>query len=97
MCSRGTLPAVSYYIGALICSGLVLVNLSQIYLHTGPAELSEHPPYRPIDGAWLQREVVNAIVNSPKYNKTILIISFDETGGWGDQYVYAFCDPTWQY
>ncbi|KAF9036000.1 phosphoesterase family-domain-containing protein, partial [Rhodocollybia butyracea] len=31
-----------------------------------------------------EKEVVDAIVNSPKYNKTILIISFDETGGWGD-------------
>ena len=54
---------------------------------TGPAELSEHPSYRPIDGGWLWKEVVDAIVSSPKYNKTILIISYDETGGWGDQYV----------
>ncbi|KAF9061722.1 phosphoesterase family-domain-containing protein [Rhodocollybia butyracea] len=72
ICSRGTLPAVSFYIG--------------------PAELSEHPPFRPIDGAWLQKEVVDAIVNSPKYNKTILIISFDETGGWGD-HVIPFTSP----
>lgn len=62
-------------------------------IFAGPAELAEHPPYRPVDGGWLQREVVNAIQNSPKYNKTILMISFDETGGWGDQYVHASCDP----
>ncbi|KAJ3984886.1 phosphoesterase family-domain-containing protein [Lentinula detonsa] len=60
-------------------------SLPAVSFYIGPAELSEHPPYRPIDGGWLQKEVVNAIVNSPKYNKTILIISFDETGGWGDQ------------
>ncbi|KAF9067480.1 phosphoesterase family-domain-containing protein [Rhodocollybia butyracea] len=60
-------------------------TLPAVSFYIGPAELSEHPPFRPIDGAWLQKEVVDAIVNSPKYNKTILIISFDETGGWGDQ------------
>ncbi|KAJ3824170.1 non-hemolytic phospholipase C precursor [Lentinula raphanica] len=69
---RGTLPAVSFYIG--------------------PAELNEHPPHRPIDGGWVQKELVNAIVNSPKYNKTILMISFDESGGWGD-HVVPFTSP----
>ncbi|EJU00487.1 phosphoesterase-domain-containing protein [Dacryopinax primogenitus] len=58
----------------------------------GPAELSEHPPYTPRQGAWLQKEVINAVQNSPKYNKTILIISFDETGGWAD-HVIPFHSP----
>ncbi|KAL1618562.1 hypothetical protein SLS56_010536 [Neofusicoccum ribis] len=53
----------------------------------GPAELSEHPPYQPKDGAWLQQQVVNAVVNSPKYNSTALIVSCDETGGFGDHVV----------
>lgn len=43
----------------------------------GPQELSEHPPNRPIDGAWLQQQVVEAVVNSPNYNETVLIISYD--------------------
>ncbi|KAJ3755225.1 non-hemolytic phospholipase C precursor [Lentinula raphanica] len=68
-------------------------TLPAVSFYIGPAELSEHPPYRPIDGGWLQKEVVDAIVNSPKYNKTILIISFDESGGWGDQYVNHRCLP----
>jgi len=67
-------------------------TLPAVSYYIGPAELSEHPPYRPVDGAWLQKEVVEAIVNSPKYNKTILIISFDETGGWGD-HVIPFTAP----
>ncbi|CAN8103510.1 unnamed protein product [Discula destructiva] len=50
----------------------------------GPTELSEHPPYSPKDGAWLQQQIVNAVTSSPRYNETALIISFDETGGWGD-------------
>ncbi|KAJ3758750.1 phospholipase C [Lentinula raphanica] len=54
--------------------------------------LNEHPPHRPIDGGWVQKELVNAIVNSPKYNKTILMISFDESGGWGD-HVVPFTSP----
>lgn len=33
----------------------------------GPAELSEHPPYQPRDGAWLQRNVVEAVVNGKNY------------------------------
>lgn len=50
----------------------------------GPAELSEHPPYSPRDGAWLQQQVVNAVTRSPRYNETALIISYDESGGLGD-------------
>lgn len=50
----------------------------------GPAQLSEHPPYSPQDGGWFQRYIVDAITSSPKYSRTALIISYDETGGWGD-------------
>jgi len=58
----------------------------------GPAELSEHQPYQPKDGAWLQQQVVNAVVNGKGYNKTALIVSYDETGGWGD-HVVPFHSP----
>lgn len=50
----------------------------------GPSELSEHPPYRPRDGAWLQKKVVEAVTRGAKYKNSALIISYDETGGWGD-------------
>jgi phospholipase C len=50
----------------------------------GPAELSEHPPYAPRDGAWLQKKIVDAVTQGAGYSKTALIISYDETGGWGD-------------
>lgn len=59
-------------------------TLPMISYIIGPAELSEHPPYSPHDGAWLQQQVVNAVTGSPKYNETALIISWDETGGWSD-------------
>lgn len=59
-------------------------TLPQVSIIVGPAELSEHPPYEPRDGAWLQAKVVEAVTSSPAYDKTALIISYDETGGWGD-------------
>jgi phospholipase C len=62
-------------------------TLPAISYIVGPMELSEHPPYSPHDGAWLQKNVVDAVTSSPKYNRTALIISYDETGGWGDHVV----------
>ncbi|KAJ4328121.1 hypothetical protein N0V84_001490 [Fusarium piperis] len=47
-------------------------------------QLSEHASYSPNDGSWLQRKVAKAVINSPKYSKTVLIASYDETGGWAD-------------
>jgi len=59
----------------------------------GPAELSEHPPYSPRDGAWLQKKIVDAITKGKGYSKTALIVSYDETGGWGD-HVTPFHAPS---
>ncbi|KAJ5948164.1 phosphoesterase family-domain-containing protein, partial [Penicillium verhagenii] len=59
-------------------------NLPAVSFIVGPQELSEHPPWMPSDGAWLQKKVVDAVTSSPKYSSTLLMISFDETGGFGD-------------
>ncbi|KAF4589137.1 extracellular phospholipase C [Ophiocordyceps camponoti-floridani] len=59
-------------------------SLPEISYIVGPTELSEHTPYSPHDGAWLQRNIASAIIKSPKYANTVLIISYDETGGWFD-------------
>lgn len=67
-------------------------NLPAVSYIVGPKELSEHPPWQPRDGAWLQQRVVDAVVNSPSYNNTALLISYDETGGWGD-HVPPFVSP----
>lgn len=58
----------------------------------GPAELSEHPPYMPKDGAWFQRKLIDAVARSPKYPRTALFITYDETGGYGD-HVPPFTAP----
>jgi len=52
-------------------------KLPEISYIIGPAELSEHPPYQPRDGAWLQKQIVEAVIKSPKYKNTVLIISWD--------------------
>lgn len=52
-------------------------TLPEVSFVVGPAELSEHPPYQPKDGAWLQRKVVDAVVKSPTYYSTLLMVSYD--------------------
>ena len=49
-----------------------------------PANVCEHPPFMPRDGGWIQRQIAEAVMTSPKYKNTALIISYDETGGWAD-------------
>ncbi|PWN47374.1 phosphoesterase-domain-containing protein [Violaceomyces palustris] len=60
----------------------------------GPTDLSEHPPYGPIDGAWLQQQVVDAVTSSPKYSETALLVSYDETGGWADHVMAPLPDKS---
>ncbi|KAK2601767.1 hypothetical protein QQS21_004651 [Conoideocrella luteorostrata] len=62
-------------------------TLPQVSWIVGPQEQSEHAPNMPIDGAWLQKNVVEAVMNSPVYNETALIISYDEQGGWADHVI----------
>jgi phospholipase C len=52
-------------------------SLPEISFIVGPQELSEHPPWMPKDGAWLQKQIVDAMTSSPKYSSTLLIVSFD--------------------
>lgn len=52
-------------------------TLPRVSFIVGPTELSEHPPYRPMDGGWLQKRVTDAVTSSPKYSSTLLMISFD--------------------
>ena len=52
-------------------------TLPQVSYIVGPAELSEHYPYLPSDGAWLQRKVVEAVAEGLAYNETVLMISYD--------------------
>jgi phospholipase C len=62
-------------------------SLPAVSYVVAPTELSEHPPYSPRDGAWLQKQVIDAVTQGAGYNTSVVIISYDETGGWGDHVV----------
>lgn len=56
-----------------------LGTLPRVSFIVGPRELSEHPPYSPSDGGWLQYKILDAVVRGPKYGKSALLISYDGT------------------
>ncbi|KAG2176876.1 hypothetical protein INT43_007530 [Umbelopsis isabellina] len=62
-------------------------TLPQVSIIVGDTELSEHPDNTPMAGAWLQQQVVNAVMHSPAWNQTALIINYDESGGFFDHVV----------
>lgn len=66
-------------------------TLPEISYIIGPTELSEHQPYSPRDGAWLQKQVVDAVTGGASYNTTVLIISFDGTSFTFFSYVVFSC------
>lgn len=39
--------------------------------------LSEHPPWMPVNGGWLQKQIVEAIMNGSSWKDTVLMISYD--------------------
>eukprot|EP01133_Synstelium_polycarpum_P012287 gene12287-14404_t len=59
-------------------------TLPQVSWIVGPTELSEHPDNGPEPGQWFVQQIVNAVVNSPDWENTVLIINYDETGGFAD-------------
>ena len=73
--------------------GLKNGTLPEISYIIGPANLSEHNSYgTPLAGGYLQDKIARAVIESPLYNKTALIISYDETGGFFD-HVIPYTSP----
>ena len=62
-------------------------TLPEVSYLVGPMQLSEHPPYTPKDGAYIQAKVANAVMNGKDWNSTVLFYSYDETGGLADHVV----------
>lgn len=54
-----------------------------------PGAVNEHPPHTPSDGAWFMKKIVDAVTKGPNWRSTVLIICYDEGGGYGDQ-VYPY-------
>ncbi|KEF56329.1 phospholipase C [Exophiala aquamarina CBS 119918] len=68
-------------------------TLPSVSIVVGPMELSEHAPMAPRDGAWLQKRILEAVTQGPSWSKSVLIYSYDETGGWGDHVVPYHSPP----
>ncbi|KKK15636.1 putative hemolytic phospholipase C precursor [Aspergillus ochraceoroseus] len=49
-----------------------------------PGALQEHSPNTPIDGAYFINQVVDSIIHGKNYKETVLLLNYDEAGGWGD-------------
>ena len=62
-------------------------TLPEVSYLVAPMQLSEHPPYTPKDGEWIQAKIANAVMNGKNWNSTVLFYSYDETGGLADHVV----------
>ncbi|KAG8410242.1 hypothetical protein J3459_017234 [Metarhizium acridum] len=40
-----------------------------------------------IDGGWVRKNVIEAVLNSPAYKESPLIISYDEQGDWAEHVI----------
>eukprot|EP01133_Synstelium_polycarpum_P011943 gene11943-13918_t len=58
--------------------------LPQVSYVIAPAQLSEHPRHGPEAGEWLSQEIISALTSSPDWESTVLIINYDESGGFFD-------------
>eukprot|EP01133_Synstelium_polycarpum_P007790 gene7790-9139_t len=59
-------------------------TLPQISYIVAPTQLSEHPLNGPEAGQWLTQQIVSALTASPDWENTVLLINYDESGGFYD-------------
>lgn len=96
-CQAGTLPAVSFVdpgLGAVSSIGSALASLpfpvkdilkvlGADFQNADPGETQEDPQDMYYGEAWAHR-VVEAVLQSPKWSRTLLIYTYDEHGGYFD-------------
>jgi phospholipase C len=69
-------------------------NLPSVSWIVPPSYVSEHPKFSPMDGESYLARVVNAVVNGPDWENTVLIITYDENDGHFDHVVPPQADQT---
>jgi phospholipase C len=52
-------------------------TLPQVSYIVPQDEITEHPPNPPRDGGWQQKQIIDALVNSPSYKNTVMFITYD--------------------
>lgn len=55
-----------------------------VYIDPGFASNDDHPPHHPLLGQMLISAVYTALSTSPQWNNTLLVITYDENGGFFD-------------
>jgi len=55
-----------------------------VYIDPGFNDNDDHPPVHPINGQELISAVYTALANSPQWNNVMLVITYDENGGFYD-------------
>ncbi|MFF0635978.1 phosphocholine-specific phospholipase C [Nocardia sp. NPDC004151] len=69
-------------------------NLPQVSWVVAPAGYSEHPAYRPADGAAYIQRVLKALWDNPKlWESTVLLVNYDENDGFFDHMVPPTAPP----
>jgi phospholipase C len=89
-CAAGTLPAVSFVdpgIGVLSSIAKAIDVLPEFVKHMlraiGPAQTQEDPDDMYYGEVWAH-EIVEAVLRSPHWSRTLLIYTYDEHGGYYD-------------
>ncbi len=54
---------------------------------------SEHPPTDPRIGMWYVTDLLNAVMQSPYWNDTVVVVTWDEYGGFYDNVAPTQVDP----
>jgi phospholipase C len=62
-------------------------TLPQVCWITPNIELSEHPPYNSQKGMWYVTDLVNAVMKSNYWQNSVIIIVWDDYGGFYDHVV----------
>ncbi|MEC3915734.1 phospholipase C, phosphocholine-specific [Nocardia sp. CDC160] len=69
-------------------------KLPQVSWVVAPAGYSEHPAYRPADGAAYLQRVLKALWDNPKlWESTVLLVNYDENDGFFDHVVPPTAPP----
>ncbi len=60
-------------------------KLPRVSWVVAPTTWSEHPPFAPASGAWLTKQLLDALASNPAiYNSTVFLLTYDENDGFFD-------------
>jgi phospholipase C len=83
--SSYTAPYVPHFVGnGQIFNDISAGQLPQVSYVIPSSPLSEHPPANISLGMWWVTDVVDAVMNSQYWKNTVIVLAWDDYGGWYD-------------